>query len=279
MFTLDCRGRSLVIDQPLVMGVINVTPDSFYSGSRLQYTDEILQKAEQMLNEGAAIIDIGGQSTRPGSEMVSVENELQRVIGSVHAIRKKFPASFISIDTFYASVARQAAESGADIINDISAGEMDQDMIPTVASLKLPYVLMHKKGMPKTMQQQPEYSDVVKEVLAFMAEKKKQFNEAGIRQLIVDPGFGFGKNAAHNFKLLGHLEEFKKLKCPLLAGLSRKTTIYKTLGITPELALNGTTVLHTIALLNGADILRVHDVKEAMEAIKLVSAYNGSTVS
>jgi dihydropteroate synthase len=261
------------------MGVINITPDSFYSGSRQQGLDEILRKAEQMLNEGAAILDIGGQSTKPGSEILTVEDELQRVIKPIQGIRKYFPASFISIDTFYATVARQAAEAGADLVNDISAGEMDMDMFGTVAALKIPYVLMHKKGMPKTMQLQPDYKDVVNEVFDYLAEKRKQCLEAGIGQIIIDPGFGFGKNASHNFKLLGHLSKFKELGSPILAGLSRKTTIYKTLDTNPENALNGTTVLNTIALMNGADILRVHDVKEAVEAVKLYSAYRGNSIS
>ncbi|HEX7904989.1 MAG TPA: dihydropteroate synthase [Chitinophagaceae bacterium] len=274
MFTLNCKGRLLVVDKPIVMGIINSTPDSFYSGSRMQGTDAILKQAEQMIKDGATIIDIGGQSTRPGSEKLNADQELQRVIDPVAAIHQHFPEVFISIDTYYAKVAKEAVDAGACIVNDISAGSMDNEMIPVVASLHTPYVLMHMKGSPQTMQQEATYNNVTQEVLDFLIQKKNELHKAGIIDIIIDAGFGFGKTIAHNFELLKTLEVFRMLNAPLLLGLSRKSTIYKTLGITAGEALNGTTVLNTIGLLKGATILRVHDVKEAIEAIKLVEAYS-----
>ncbi|NOT51221.1 MAG: dihydropteroate synthase [Chitinophagaceae bacterium] len=272
MFTLNCKGRSLIIEKPVVMGIINITPDSFYRRSRFEGT-AILQQAEQMLKEGATILDIGGQSTRPGSERVSAEDEIKRVTGPVTEIHKNFPGAFISIDTYHAAVAKEAVAAGASIVNDISAGSMDKDMIKTVASLQVPYVLMHMKGTPETMQQEAKYDDVTKEVLDFFILKKEELQEAGITQVIIDPGFGFGKTIAQNFELLRNLSSFKMLNCPVMAGLSRKSTIYKTLTISPDEALNGTTVMNTIGLLNGAMILRVHDVKEAAQVIQLIEAY------
>ncbi len=273
MFTLNCKGRLFVIDKPSVMGVINATPDSFYKNSRYTGTDAIVQQAEKMLNDGADILDIGGQSTRPGSEQVSPEEELKRVIAGIDAIHKKFPAAIISIDTYYSLVAKEAVAAGASIVNDISGGSMDELLIPLVASLHIPYVLMHIKGTPQTMQQSPQYEDVTREVLDFFIYKTNELRQAGIHDIIIDPGFGFGKTIAHNFELLRNLSAFKMLECPLLLGLSRKSTIYKTLGVTADEALNGTTVLNTIGLIGGADILRVHDVKEAKEAASLVKAY------
>lgn len=273
MFRLNCKGRYLVVDKPLVMGIINVTPDSFYSGSRYTGTDAVLKKAEQMLNDGADIVDIGGQSTRPGSEMISADEELKRVMEPIENIHKNFPDAFISIDTFYSGVAKEALNAGACIVNDISGGSMDKNIFSVVSSLHIPYVLMHIKGMPKTMQVDPQYDNVTNEVQNFFSEKINLLNKAGIHDIIVDPGFGFGKTIEHNFELLKHLSAFKKLNCPLMIGVSRKSFIYKTLGISADEALNGTTVLNTIALLNGANILRVHDVKEAKQAIRLVEAY------
>lgn len=273
MFTLNCKGRPLIIEKPVVMGIINITPDSFYRGSRFVGT-AILQQAGQMLNEGATILDIGGQSTRPGSERISADDELKRVIESVSDIHKNFPEAFISIDTYHASVAKEAVAAGASIVNDISAGSMDKNMIGTVALLQVPYVLMHMKGTPGTMQQEVMYNDVTKEVLDFFILKKKELQKAGINEIIIDPGFGFGKTIAHNFELLRNLSSFKMLNCPVMAGLSRKSTICKTLDISPDEALNGTTVMNTIGLLNGAMILRVHDVKEAIQAIQLIEVYS-----
>ena len=273
MFTLNCNGKLLVIDKPIVMGIINATPDSFYPGSRIQHTDDILYKAENMLNDGAVILDVGGQSTRPGSEQVGAEEELKRVIPAIEAITKNFPKALISVDTFYASVLKAAVEAGANIANDVSAGSIDDELLPMVASLKVPYVLMHMKGHPQTMQMNPIYDNVVTEVFDALNIKKQELKQSGINDIIIDPGFGFGKTIQHNFQLLKGLSFFKEMEAPLLVGVSRKSTVYKTLQVTPEEALNGTTVLHTIALLNGASILRVHDVKEAWEAIRLVNEY------
>lgn len=272
MFTLNCKGRLLAVDKPLVMGIINVTPDSFYAGSRVSGTEAILKQAATMLADGATILDIGGQSTRPGSERISEAVELHRIIEPITAIHEQFPEAVISVDTFYASVAREAVQAGASIVNDISGGSMDASMISTVASLGVPYILMHIQGVPQTMHQAPQYTDVTKEVLEYLLQKKASLHKEGITDVIIDPGIGFGKTIAHNFELLNKLELFRMIPSPLLLGISRKSFIYKTLGITPEEALNGTTVFNTIGLLKGASILRVHDVKEAVQAVKLVEA-------
>ena len=273
MFTLNCKGRLLVIDKPIVMGIINATPDSFYSDSRQQNNDAVLKKAEQMLKEGATILDIGGQSTRPGSENLTADEELKRVIAPIEAIKANFPEAFISIDTYYSLVAKETVAAGASIVNDISAGSMDSEMISTVASLSVPYVLMHMQGTPQTMQHEPVYENVTREILDFFIKKADEFKKAGIKDIIIDPGFGFGKTIQHNFELLRNLSVFKMLNCPILLGISRKSFIYKTLNVSVEDSLNGTTALHSAGLLNGATILRVHDVKEAIETIKLISAY------
>lgn len=271
MFTLNCKGRLLVVDKPIVMGILNATPDSFFKNSRFSTTDSILQKAEMMMKDGAVILDIGGQSTRPNSEEVGYDDELKRVIPAIEAVKSRFPDVFISIDTYYAKVAAAAVSAGADIVNDISACTIDPKMIETISTLQVPYVLMHMKGTPQTMQQLAVYDDVALEVLDFFIKKVSLLQAAGINDIILDPGFGFAKTIAHNFELLKKLEVFSSLDKPVLAGLSRKSFISKTLGITTENALNGTSVLNTISLLNGASILRVHDVKEAVEAIQLVS--------
>ena len=273
MFTLNCNGRLLFADKPLVMSVINTTPDSFYEGSRRETVNAILLLAESMLKLGADILDIGGQSTRPGSQPVNAEEELQRVIGGITAVHEHFPEAIISIDTWYAKVAKEAVAAGAGIVNDISAGSIDKDMVTTVASLNVPYVLMHMQETPQTMQQSPTYSNVTTEVLDFFIQKTEQLKKTGIRDIIIDPGFGFGKTIAHNFELLRNLSVFKITGLPLLAGLSRKSTISKILKSTTQESLNGTTVMNTIALLNGADIIRVHDVKEAKEVVTLVEVY------
>lgn len=275
MFTLNCKGRLLVVDKPLVMGIINVTPDSFYGGSRFQVIDSIVQQAGQMIKDGATILDIGGQSTRPGSEKISAEEELNRVIDPIAAIHKNFPATFISTDTYYSKVATEAVAAGADIVNDISAGSIDDKMITTVAALKVPYVLMHMQGTPQTMQQQTKYAAVTKEVLDFLITKKKMICDEGISDCIIDVGIGFGKTVTQNFELIKNLSVFHMLDAPILLGVSRKSFIYKSLGITVDDALNGTTVLNTIGLMNGANILRVHDVKEAMQTIQLLQQYKG----
>jgi len=272
MFTLNCKGRILVIDKPIVMGIINATPDSFFGGSRFNGVDEIAAKAEKMLNDGAGILDIGGQSTRPGSELISADEEIERVIPAIKAIAKKRPEAFISIDTFYSKVAKAAVDAGASVVNDISAGSMDNKMIATVTELKVPYILMHMKGTPQTMQQNAIYENVTLEVLDHFISKTHELQNAGIVDIIIDPGFGFAKTIDQNFELLKNLSAFKMLDKAIMLGISRKSTIYKTLGVNADEALNGTTVLNTIGLMNGASILRVHDVKEAKEAIKLYSA-------
>lgn len=273
MFTLNCKGRLLVAEKPLVMGIINATPDSFYADSRHQGVDAILRLAEMMLKDGASILDIGGQSSRPGSERISADEEMARVIGPVEAVHKNFPDAYISIDTYYSGVAKSAVQAGASIVNDISAGNMDDEMIPTVASLAVPYILMHMQGTPETMHQTAQYENVTRELLDFFKMKKEELRLAGITDIIIDPGFGFGKKAPHNFELLHNLSVFSLLEAPLLLGISRKSFIYKTLGVTPEEALNGTIAMNTIGLMNGASILRVHDVKAAAETIQLWEAY------
>jgi dihydropteroate synthase len=274
MFTLNCKGSLLVIDKPLVMAIINTTPDSLYS--RHERIDEVLQQAEQMLDNGAAILDIGGQSTRPGSKKINTDEESRRVISPIEAVHKNFPGAIISVDTYYSKVAAEAIAAGASIVNDISAGSMDDEMVSTVASLQVPYVCMHMQGTPQNMQGNPQYENVTKEILDFFIHKVNALHKAGITDIIIDPGFGFGKNIIHNFELLKNLSLFKMTDCPILLGVSRKSTIYKRLGITVDEALNGTTVLNTIGLMNGANILRVHDVKEAIQTIKLFETYKGS---
>jgi dihydropteroate synthase len=255
------------------MGIINVTPDSFYAGSRESEKEGLIRKAEQMIVEGADILDIGGQSTRPGSSRISEDEEYQRVLPAIEAIHSRFPEIVISIDTFYSSVAKAAVEAGATMVNDISAGHLDEMMIPTVAALGVPFVIMHMKGDPQTMKDLCQYDDVSAEVLDALAKKVFQCREAGIKDVIVDPGFGFAKNTSQNFRLLADLASLKMTGCPVLAGLSRKSMVYKTLGISPEESLNGTIALNTLALEHGADILRVHDVREAVALIKLMDAY------
>jgi dihydropteroate synthase len=274
MFTLNCKGKLVLLDKPLVMGIINATPDSFYEGSRFTGRDEILEQAEKMIAEEVDIIDIGGQSTRPGSTPVSPEEELERVIEGIEAIHNNFPNLIISIDTYYSSVAKEAVQHGASIVNDISAGSIDEGMLPTVAQLNVPYVVMHMKGTPETMQHEAHYDNVTRDVLDFFIRKKYECNKAGIHDVILDPGFGFAKTIDHNFALLKNISPFKILQVPVLVGISRKSFVYKVLGVDKDDALNGTTVLNTIALMNGANILRVHDVKAAREVVKLCSRVN-----
>ena len=269
--TINCKGRLLDLSTPLVMGILNLTPDSFHDGGKYRDMDEILRHTEQMLTEGADIIDIGGMSSKPGSKIIAIEEELARVIEPIKAIQKHFRDAILSIDTIHAQVAEAALENGVSIVNDISAGAMDEGMIPTVARLGTPYIIMHMQGTPENMQDAPFYTNVVTEVMDNLAERVRVCRIAGIKDIIIDPGFGFGKTNEHNFQLLKGLSLFKMLSCPMLAGLSRKSMITKTLGIKNADALNGTTVLNTIALLNGTNILRVHDVKEAKEAVKLVA--------
>ena len=270
MRTLNVKGRLMRLDRPLVMGILNRTPDSFYPGSRVSDDRVLLQQAEKMINEGADILDIGGQSTRPHAELIGEEEELRRVVGAVNLLQRQWPEIPLSVDTWYARVAREAVGAGASMVNDISGGTLDPEMLATVGRLGVPYICMHMKGTPATMNAEAVYEDVVREVLDHFIRRMEDCRRAGIHDVVLDPGFGFAKTAAHNFTLLRHLSLFRITGKPILLGVSRKSTIYRTLGITPEEALNGSTVLHTIGLLNGADILRVHDVKEAREAILLI---------
>jgi dihydropteroate synthase len=273
MFTLNCKGKLLVAEKPLVMGIINATPDSFYEGHIGKGIDGIVALAEKMVADGADLLDIGGQSTRPGSRLLTADEEMERVLPVIEAIAKALPQTILSVDTFSSIVVQQAVQAGASIVNDISGGSMDPQMLPTVAALQVPYVCMHMQGTPQTMQQNPVYGDVTKDVLDYFISKLAECRNAGIKDVIIDPGFGFGKTTAHNFELLRNLAALQLLKCPLLAGLSRKSMIYKTLHTTAAGALNGTTALNMLALHNGASLLRVHDVQEAIEAVTLFSAY------
>ena len=273
MYSWNLKGKVRIIEKPLVMGILNITPDSFYVGSRLLPGSNWFLAAEKMVADGVDILDIGGQSTRPGSERISADEELERIIPVIENLSRHFPDTILSVDTYQSKVAREAVSAGASMVNDISGGEMDPNMLKEVGGLSVPYICMHMQGQPENMQKAPIYEDVVSEVLNYFLRKNVECLDAGIHDLIFDPGFGFGKTIDHNFKLLHNLGVFKITGFPIIAGLSRKSTVYKTLGIKPEEALNGTTVLNTIALMQGADILRVHDVKEAKEAIKLVGAF------
>ena len=267
--TLNCRGRLVDLTVPAVMGILNATPDSFFTGSRVD-TNKSVETAAKMLTDGATFLDVGGYSTRPGAADVSSAEEADRVLPAIEAILSQFPDALISVDTFRASVARQAVDAGACMINDVSGGTLDAAMFGTVASLPgVPYVLMHLRGNPQTMQSLAVYENVVTEVIDELAAQLAELRALGVHDVIVDPGFGFAKTPAQNFDLLSNLDAFGQFDEPVLAGLSRKSTIWKTLGITADEALNGTTVLNTAALLKGASILRVHDVREAVEAIKL----------
>lgn len=270
MYTLNCSGRLLKLDIPAVMGILNATPDSFFAGSRVVDPAVGVEKALQMYEQGAALVDVGGQSTRPGAEKVSAGEEADRVLPLIAGIKAAQPDALISIDTFYASVARQAVEAGASMVNDVSGGQADADMLPTVGSLGVPYVCMHMRGTPQNMQQLTDYDDVVTELLDFFITRIARCRAAGIKDVIADVGIGFSKTQAQNFTLIKHLDTFEVLGVPLLIGVSRKSVVYKSLDISPEEALNGSTVLHTIALQKGAHLVRTHDVKEAVEAIELL---------
>ncbi|MFD0794289.1 dihydropteroate synthase [Mucilaginibacter litoreus] len=272
--TINARGKLIDLDTPKVMGIINITPDSFYAGSRKTGIDEALQQAEKMIAEGATFLDIGAYSSRPGAADISAEEETNRLLPVVEAIAKNFRDAVVSIDTFRAGVAEAAIKAGAHIINDISGGELDGNMFTTVARLQVPYILMHMKGTPQNMQQQAHYDDVFNEVYSYFLKKIYALNQAGVHDVIIDPGFGFAKKAEHSYGLMKRMEEFERLQLPVLAGISRKKMIYGLLGTTAENALNGTTALNTIALMKGANILRVHDVKEAVEAVRIFMTVN-----
>lgn len=275
--TLNCGGQLLTLDRPRVMGILNITPDSFYAGSRQSSTAIALENASKMLADGADIIDIGGMSSRPGAQLISTTEEQDRVLPVITAIRAAHPNCIMSIDTVYAATARAAVAAGAGIINDISAGQIDNALIPTLPELGVPYVLMHMQGQPEDMQHQTHYEDIITEIWDFLAQKNSTLTKAGVQDIILDPGFGFGKSLAQNYQLLNHLHTFKSLNRPVLAGLSRKSMIWKALSTSPEKALNGTTALHVLALQQGAAILRVHDVREAVEVIKLMELVNSNS--
>ncbi len=268
MYTLNSKGRLFVLDQPIIMGILNATNDSFFEKSRVDLT-EIVDKAGLMLEQGASILDIGGQSTRPGAEQIGSTFEAERAIPAVEAVKKAFPEAWISIDTYHAQVANLAVLSGADMVNDISAGDDDPNMLTLIAKLQVPYIAMHKKGQPETMQHKPEYQNVVTEVVQYFLNKKKQLDSFGVYDWIIDPGFGFGKTTEHNYLLFKNISTFEIFNRPILIGISRKGMIQKALNISAENALNGTTALHMAGLIKGANILRVHDVKEAAECITL----------
>ena len=275
---INVNGSLLDLSQPRVMGILNVTPDSFYAGSRTQTEAEIVRRVKQIVSEGAAIIDIGAYSSRPNADNVSAREEMERLRMGLKILFEIQPDAVVSVDTFRAVVARMCVEEyGVAIINDIAAGEMDANMFHTVAALNVPYIMMHMQGTPQSMQQHPHYDNLLKEVFLYFARKVQQLRDLGVKDIILDPGFGFGKTMEHNYELLSHLEEFRIFELPLLVGVSRKSMIYRLLDITPQEALNGTTVLDTICLLKGADILRVHDVKEAVETVRIVQAMRNNS--
>lgn len=268
--TLKIKGKLHVVDRPWVMGIMNMTPDSFFANSRVDLsTDHVLRIADNMLAEGAKILDIGGYSSRSGAAEVSKDEEIKRTVPHIEAIKRKFPEALVSIDTFRAAVAKAAVESGADIVNDISSGELDSQMLETVGALGVPYIAMHMQGSPQTMQGLTNYADITKDICCFFSKKLEECRKFGIKDVIIDPGFGFAKTLDQNYEILKNLMYFKTIESLLLVGLSRKSMIYKKLEINPEEALNGTTALHMFSLLQGANILRVHDVKAAKETIEL----------
>ena len=276
MYTLNCNNTLIDLSTPRVMGIINVTPDSFYDGGKTDTSQAILQQAQKILLEGATFLDIGGFSSRPGADPISETEEMQRVLPSIELLIKEFPEVIISVDTFRSTIAKKAIEAGAAMVNDISGGMMDEQMLTTVAQLQVPFVMMHMRGTPQTMTTKTQYENVTREVLRFFSERIALARKEGINDIIVDPGFGFSKTRSQSFELLNHLELFQHLDLPLLVGISRKSMIYNTLGVTPQEALNGTTTLHGVALLKGASILRVHDVKEAVESVLLILKLRGS---
>ena len=268
---INANGKLMDLSEPQVMGILNVTPDSFYAGSRGVTNGYILDRCQQILDEGASIIDIGAYSSRPNAQHISAEEEMSRLRTGLELIRKNHPEAIVSVDTFRADIARMCVEEyGVAIINDISAGNMDEQMFSTIARLGVPYIIMHMKGTPQNMQENPQYDHFLKEIFYYFSEEVQKLRDLGAKDIIIDPGFGFGKTIEHNYELMNHLEEFHLFELPILVGISRKSMIYKLLGSNPEEALNGTTALNTVALTKGAHILRVHDVKEAVECVKIV---------
>jgi len=271
---INCKGKLIDLSIPKVMGILNVTPNSFFDGGKYKNEEEIISQVDKMLSDGATFIDIGAYSSKPSAEFVSEQEEIERIVPVIELILKYFPEALLSIDTFRAEVAKVSIESGAAIINDIAAGELDDKMFDVIAKYNVPYIMMHMRGNPQTMQTLTEYDDIVKEMLFYFSEKVKKARSLGINDLILDPGFGFAKTTDQNYEVLQKMELFNLLELPVLAGVSRKSMIYKTLGNSAQDALNGTTVLNTIALTKGAKILRVHDVKEAMECVTLCEKMN-----
>lgn len=268
---INVGGKLMDVAAPRVMGILNVTPDSFFAESRMLTEDDVVRRIHTILTEGGDMIDVGAYSTRPGAEEVSVEEEMKRLRWGLTILRREAPEAVVSVDTFRADVARMCVEEfGAQMINDISGGELDKGMFPTVVDLGVPYVLTHMQGTPQTMQQQPCYEELLKEIFLYFARKVQQLRDLGAKDILLDPGFGFGKTLEQNYELLANLGEFRLFELPILVGVSRKSMIYRLLNIKPQDALNGTTVLHTLALINGANILRVHDVREAVETVKIV---------
>lgn len=275
---INVKGKLMDLSQPQVMGILNVTPDSFYAESRIQTEKDIILRLKQIIDEGASIVDIGAYSSRPNAQHISTEEEMERLRSCLKLVNKEYPDAIVSIDTFRADIAKMCVEEyGAAIINDISAGNMDKHMFATIAQLGVPYIIMHMKGTPQDMQTHPHYDNLLKEVFYYFSEKVSKLRDLGVKDIILDPGFGFGKTIEHNYQLMNHLEEFSTFELPLLVGISRKSMIYKLLGTSPEEALNGTTALNTISLLKGANILRVHDVKAATEAVKIVEKMKSCT--
>jgi dihydropteroate synthase len=274
VYTLNCNGRLVYLDEPKVMGILNLTPDSFYDGGQYLTETQILNQVEKMLLDGASIIDIGAVSSMPNAKEVAVEEEEKRMFKTLKRVVKHFPDAIISVDTFRSSIAKQAIDFGAAIINDIYAANFNEDILGICAKYQVPIILMHMQGNPSTMQIKPTYDDVVVDILDFFIQKINLAKQYGVHDIVVDVGFGFGKTMAHNYTLLKYLESFKILNKPILVGISRKSMIHKLLAIEPKLALNGTSILHTLALQNGANILRAHDVKEAMECINIFNYYN-----
>ncbi|AXT56347.1 dihydropteroate synthase [Aquimarina sp. AD1] len=275
--TINCKGSLIDLSTPKVMGILNLTPDSFYDGGKYKDESQILHQAEKMLREGATFIDLGAYSSRPGADHISIEEEENRILPIITLLLSKFPNTILSIDTFRSKIAKQCVEAGASIINDISAGSLDKEMIKTVGKLKVPYIMMHMKGTPQTMKSLNQYDNLIKDVQLYFSKKIIEAKKEGINDIIIDPGFGFAKNINQNFELLKKLDLFNLQGLPILVGVSRKSMIYKSLKIDPSKSLNGTTSLNTIALLKGASILRVHDVKEAMECITLMNKYKVQT--
>lgn len=277
MGSINCNGTLIDLSAPKVMGILNCTPDSFFDGGKYNDSTAVVNKVEKMLSEGATFIDVGAYSSRPGAKHISEEEELNRILPVIKLLISEFSSILISVDTFRSNVAAQCIHNGSCIVNDISAGEMDANMFSTVAKLQVPYIMMHMLGTPQNMQQNPTYTNVVTDLLYYFSKKIAELHELGQNDIITDVGFGFGKTIEHNYQLLKHLALFKNLETPLLAGMSRKGMLYKPLRITAESALNATTAANTVALLNGASILRVHDVKEAVEAVKIVALLNDKT--